>query len=276
MQTKACFKKEFLAFRRSGRVFVITAVIIGIALIYTLFSKGVGLFFDAMTPVYDDIGLDVSGVSDILGNSVSSGITQAIAQISVSGLIVFLLMINSYAGGEQKKRSVIIPKTAGLRSFSYIFPKFIIYPLSILAIAIIAVFASWGISSLIYDVNDVSFAGVLSAGALLGLHMMFYACIHLTIGTATGRAARSAIICIASSLLVPIIFGAFGSGNVYNPFTMSSFSATVVRGSIDLAEIGEIAATVLIALAIMAILYFLALFVQNAKKIDNSGNEARL
>ena len=276
MQTKASFKKEFLAFRRTGKVFTIAAVIIGLAILYTTMTKGLSLFFDTMSSTYDELGMDVSGISETLGNSPSSSVVAAISAISSAGLIVYLIMINSYAGGEQKSRSVIIPRSTGLRSFSYIFPKFILYPLTALVLAIMGMFVSLGISSLIYETTDISVIEGLFAGALLGTHLMLYTCIHITIGTATGKAGMSATICIVASMLLPGIFAALGAENIYNPFTLNGLSASIVMKTIDDIQPGEIIATVAIALAIMIILYFLSLFIQNAKRVDNSGNEARL
>ena len=216
-------------------------------------------------------------LTEALGSSVSTGVSQAVSDISQTGLIVFLLVINSNAGGEQKKRSIMIPRSSGLKSFSYIFPKFIIYPLSALTLAVVSTFAAWGMSSLAFRYNDVSPLGVLLGGALSGISLMFYVCAHITIGTATGKAGLSATICIVTSLLLSNILLLFGSDLVYNPFTLNALAGSVVsiEGLSGTSPV-EVIMTVVIAFAIMVILFFLALFAQNAKKIDNSGNEIRI
>ena len=143
--------------------------------------------------------------------------------------------------------------------------------------AIAAAFASWGVSSAVYPYNDVTALGVLFGGMLSGVCMMFYVCAHLTIGTATGRAGLSATICIVASLLLPTFFSAVGSGITYNPFTLNVLAGSIVTiNSVGEVPLLEIIITLVFTLAIMAVLYSLALFAQNAKKIDNSGNEIRI
>jgi len=256
---------------------ILSLVIIGLSVLNPLPLVGMSALMEAMSGVYDELNVDVSNLTNALGSSVSTGVSQAVGDIAQTGLIVFLLLINSNAGGEQKKRSIMIPRSSGLRSFSYIFPKFVIYPLSAFVLSVVATFAAWGVSSLAFRENDVSPAGVLLGGVLAGACMMFYICAHITIGTATGKAGLSAAICIAASLLLSSIFAIFGSELVYNPFTLNILAGSVVRreglsGTPPL----DILMTALIALLVMVILFFLALFAQNAKKTDNSGNEIRI
>jgi hypothetical protein len=106
---------------------------------------------------------------------------------------------------------------------------------------------------------------------------MFYICAHLTLGTATGKAGMSSAICIGVSMILPGIFAVIGSENVYNPFTLNMLAGSVVFDDTRSAvPAQDILMTVFIAFAVMAVLYFIALFAQNAKKIDNSGNEIRI
>ena len=277
MQTKASFKKEYLAFFRTKKVFILALVLIGLAVINPLLITGMSVFMDSFSEVYAELGVDVSGMTEALSSSVSTGVSTAVSGIAQTGLVVFLIVLNSNAGGEQKKRSIIIPRSTGLRSFSYIFPKFIIYPLAAFVIAVIATFAAWGVSVFGFVYNDVSAAGVLLASVLTGVSLMFYVCAHLTIGTATGKAGMSAAVCIVASFLLPILLSSMGAGYVYNPFTMHALAGSVVFNSgVSTAQVLEIIITVIIALVLMVILYLIALFAQNAKRIDNSGNETKI
>jgi len=277
MQTKASFKKELLAFFRTNKFLIIAIVIIGWSILSPLLLVGMGALINAMSPLYDEMGMDVSTMTDILGGSANMAVSSAVTDLAGTGLIVFILLINSFAGGEQKKRATIIPRSSGLRTFSYIFPKFIIYPLAGFALAVIGAFASWGTAVLAYEINDVSLTGVLVGGALAGVCLMFYTCCHLTMGTATGKAGMSAAVCIVAALLLPNIFAALGSDLVYNPFTLNILAGSVVaEGALGEVQPLDIAMTVAIAFAIMVIVYFIAIFAQNAKKVDNTGNETRL
>ena len=276
-QIKACYKKEYLAFFRAKRFLILALIFVGWAILGPLLIRGLGVAMEILTPVYDEMGMDVTGMTEMFGANASMGVISAISDMSSIGLISFLLLINNFAGGEQKKRSIIIPKTSGLNSKAYLTPKYIIYPLTAFGLAIIASFAAWGISALVFEVNDVTLQGILTAGILAGVSLMFYICIHITIGTATGRPGTSAVICIATSLILPNMFAVFGSELIYNPFILNIMATSVVVDNFaPLFALQEIIATIAITIVLMGILYFIALFAQNAKKIDNSGNEIRL
>jgi len=277
MQTKASFKKEILAYIRTKKFLIISLVIIGLALLSPLFIAGMGALMDAMSDIYDELGMDVSTMTGMLSTSASLGVTASVSDMTGTAIIVVLLMLNSAAGGEQKKRSVIIPQSSGLKSFSYIFPKFIIYPVSVFICAVIGMFASWGVSVLVFDYNDVTFTGVFLAGIISGVCLMLYVCFHLTLGTATGKAGMSSAVCISAAIILSNIFALIDVNYMYNPFALNVLGASAVNtGRFTGAVVTDIAVTLLFAFALMAISYFIALFAQNARKIDNTGNEIDL
>jgi len=277
IQTSASFKKELLAYFRTYSFLTIALIIIGLALLSPLLIVGMSSLMDAMSDVYEELGTDVSGMTELLTQAVSTGVESAVESITLVGLIVMILLLNKAAGGEQKKRAVIIPKSAGLRSFGYIFPKFIIYPLSAFILAIVAVFGSWAVSIPLFDVNDVVFKNVLLAGVLSGVHLMLYVCLHLTLGTATGKAGMSAAICISMLLLLPNILAIAGTDYIYNPFALNTMAYFSVYSSPPIgSELLDAVITVAFALGIMTVTCLIALFAQNARKIDNSGNEIEL
>ncbi|MDR2571320.1 MAG: hypothetical protein LBD23_13675 [Oscillospiraceae bacterium] len=276
-QLSASFKRELLAYFRTKRFMIIALVIVGLSVFSPLLITGLGSLMDSMSDFYNELGMDVSGMTQVLSSASSTGVVASASEITGTGLIVLLLLLNRAAGGEQKKRAVIIPKSAGLRSLSYILPKFIIYPLSAFVLAIIAMFASWAVSTLLYDFNDVSFSGVLLSGILSGVCLMLYICFHLTLGTATGKAGMSAAVCIAASIILPNIFTLTDSDYLYNPFALELLaSSAIFDHNLSLRSLPDIVITIVFALALMVISYFVALFAQNAKKIDNSGNEIDL
>jgi len=277
IQTRASFKKELMAYIRTYNLLAVALVIIGLAIFSPLLIAGTGALMDAMSDVYDEMGIDVSIMTEMLGTAASIGVTSSVESITGAGLIVVLLLLNKAAGGEQKKRAVIIPKSAGLRSFAYIFPKFIIYPLSVFVITVAAMFAAWAFSLLVFDVNDVTFSGVLLSGIISGFCLMLYVCFHLALGTATGKAAMSAAVCITASILLPAFFSVMSAEYMFNPFALNVVAYTVIlNDSITGAELTDIAVSAVFALGIMTVAYFVALFAQNARKVDNRGNEIDL
>jgi len=277
LQTKAGFKKEILAFFRTSKFIIIALVILGLGTLSPLLITGMSSLMDSMSDIYNEMGMDVSDMTSVLTSSTSIGVSSTVSDITGVGLMVFLLLIMKAAGGEQKKRSVIIPQSAGLRSFGYIFPKFIIYPLSAFILAIIAMFVSWGISCLVFDYNDITFSGVLLGGILSGVCMMFYVCFHIALGTATGQAGMSAAVCIGASLILPNIFAITTTEYMFNPFALDVLAGTIVlQPSVSGDQMRDIIITVIFSVALMTLAFLIALFAQKARKIDNSGNELEL
>lgn len=278
-QTRASFQKETLAFFRKGTFFIIAAVILGLSAFSPLLYTGMASLLDIFneTGIYDEMGVDIGNMTDFLSSTSSIGITSTISDISSVGLIVFLLLINSAAGGEQKKRNVIIPQTSGLGSFSYLFPKYIIYPLAAFCLTVLALLLSWVVSTAVFDISDVTLGQAALAGVLTGAGIMFYVCFHITLGTATGKAGMSAAVCISASLILPGVFSASGSNSLFNPFSMSSLATTVVyQPELSGAETRDIIITIIFAIALAVASFYIALFAQNAKRIDNRGNEIEL
>jgi len=270
LQTKASLHKELLAFLRTKKFLILVCVIIGWSVVSPLMIVGLGLMVDSMSDLYSEFGVDMSGMTEELTSSASLGVASQISDISGVGVIVFLLVINSFAGGEQKKRSIIIPQSAGLSSFSYITPKFIVYPITIFILSFIGTIAAGVVSGFVFDENDLVFTNVVNAGILLGVSNMFYVCIHLTIGTGTGKPRISSAICIGALLLLPGFFVLADANPAFNPFTINTAAAAAVFGNVSSSGmfIG-----IIVALVLMVALYYIALFAQNARKIDNSGNE---
>jgi len=278
IQTKASFRKEFFAYFRTQRLLAIALVIVGLAVLSPLMITGLVSMVDSLSDqYYTYLGMDVTGMVEMFGSSTSIGVLNAVESITGLGLIVMLILMNKAAGGEQKTRAVIIPQSAGLRSFSYLFPKFIIYPASLLIIAIVSALAAWAVSIYIFDFDDLTFYTVLIAGTLAGVHLMLYACMHLTLGTATGRAGMSAAVCIAVSILLPTLFSMYSMDYMFNPFALTAVAQTVINSdAMSVAELLDIGISVVFVFGIMVTAFLIALFAQNAKKIDNTGNEITL
>jgi len=277
IQTKACFKKEILAYFRSRKFLIIACVIVGIALLSPLMIVLFSTLMDAMSDMYAQFDTDVSGLTESITEYSSTGMASSVSDITSAGLIVMLILLSRAAGGEQKKRAVIIPRSAGLRSFSYLFPKYIIYPLSAFFLSIIAMLASWFVSGLIFNSNDVTFANAFLASTLVGTTMMFYVCLHLTLGTATGQAGMSAVVCIVMSMILPLVFASVDMDYMFNPFALNMIAASVLHSYVvPGSQIVDILISIAFALGIMVTAFFIALFAQNARRIDNTGEEIEL
>lgn len=268
IQLRAGFYKELLAFSRTNRIFILTIVFIGIAAAYPLLVWGSRMVLSAA-------GAEVFGGMDILADELlynaTAGLQSGVEGLTTVGLLVFLLLINSFAGGEQKRRSIIIPRSAGLNNFNYIFPKFIVYPVTMFLLTFVSVYVASFISGMLFENNNMHAENIFISASLAAVFNMLYVCLHLTLGTATGKAGMSSAICIVSALLVlPVFFAALNVLPETNPFIMNIAAMSIASG---LWVGSEVVVGVVIAFVIMIVVFFIALFVQNAKKIDNRGNE---
>jgi len=273
IQIKASFKKEILAFTRTKMCLIIALVIIGMSIFSPVMLRGLSLLMDAMSDIYEDFGMDVSLITEQLNSSALQATASAMVETAQIGLLVFLLLINGFAGGEQKKRSTIIPRSAGLGSMGYILPKFIIYPLTAFVLGYLAAMASGLVSSVIFANNDIVWNNMFIAGVFAGIYLMLYVCLHLALGTATGKAGVSSAVCIVGALLLPNIFALMDPGGEimsYNPFSLNITAVSIVYGE---EVVADAAMAALFAVGIMVAMFFIALFAQNARRVDNSGNE---
>jgi len=275
LQTKASFKKEFFAYFRTHRFLIIALVILGMATFFPLLIAGTGILMNTMSDIYYyELDTDITGMVEFLAGSSSIGVASSVDVVTGIGLIVMIIFMNNAAGGEQKRRSMIIPSSSGLRSFPYLFPKYIIYPISVLIISIIAIMASWAVSYIVFETNDLLFSNVILSGILAGVHLMFYACMHLTLGTATGRAGMSAAVCITVSMLLPFMFAIVELDYMFNPFAFNQLAQlALLRETMPISELIDIGISTIFVFGIMVVTFLVAVFAQNAKKIDNSGDE---
>jgi len=277
MQTKASFKKEALSFFRTGRFYIVAGVIFGLALFLPLMIAGTAALLSGDVPINGDLGMDMTGINEMIPSNSSTGVAMSIGGIAEIGLIVFIIFLNRAAGGEQKRRTIIIPKSSGLRSFSYLFPKYVIYPITGFILGFLGMLASYGISLLLFDTNDILPLNIVMASLLIGASLALYICFHLTLGTSTGRSGLSAAICIIAAVLLPTTFSTVGSEVIFNPFAMNLLAGqTVMSGHLLNSRIMDIVFTFLFAKGIMIITFLVALFALNARRIDNSGDEREL
>jgi ABC-2 type transport system permease protein len=269
-QTKACLNKEILAFLRTNKFLIMVCVIIGWSILSPLIIVGMGHLMYIMSDIYDEFGMDVTGLTGELTSLASIGVHSQLSEIATVGLIVYFLLISSFAGGEQKKRSIIIPQSSGLSSFSYILPKFIVYPLTIFVLSLLGTLAAGLVSGWAFDYNDLVLSRVFVAGLILGVNNMFFTCLHLTLGTGTGKPFVSSAICIGALLLLPNIFTIANMTPAFNPFTLVNAASSALQGG---ETTTDILVGIIVAFVLMALLFYIALFAQNSRKIDNSGNE---
>lgn len=284
---KFAFKKEFMYFSRTFRMFGVIFAILIISLFDPLMYKGMMVFMDIMGEQLEQSGFTVTAdagtlaSADVDASNPFAGLTElyeslrapevataAVADFtSTSSLIIFLVLMQP-SGGEQKKRSTIIPLCAGLTPIRYIVPKFVIYPLTAFLSSLIALPLCAGVSVFLFG-GEISFANSLAAGAVVGLYLAFLIVIELTLGICTARPGLAAIFTILGSQLLPTVLSLFGI-NRFNPFVLPELAGGFLSGKVGTLNLWV---SVGVAVVVGVILFFTTLLTQTARKIDNSGNE---
>lgn len=284
---KFAFKKEFMYFSRTFRMFGVIFAILIISLFDPLVYKGMTVFVGIMGEQLEESGFTVTADAGTLASADGdmtnpfAGLAElyeslrapevaaaAVADFtSTSSLIIFLVLMQP-SGGEQKKRSTIIPLCAGLTPIRYIVPKFVIYPLTAFLSSLIALPLCAGVSVFLFG-GEISFANSLAAGAVVGLYLAFLIVIELTLGICTARPGLAAIFTILGSQLLPTVLSLFGI-NRFNPFVLPELASGFLSGEVGTLNLWV---SVGVAAVVGVILFFTTLLTQTARRIDNSGNE---
>lgn len=201
------------------------------------------------------------------------GAISALGDLTQTLMLIFMLVIMYAAGGELKKRSMIIPQNAGLSSKLYVLPKFIIYPVFAAVFAFCGIWIGFGVSTLVFPGVQVSVLGVLEAAFAAAVYDAFIMVLYLTLGLCTAKAGIATVIMYGGSTILSALFSALGADK-FHPFTLTSQAqSAVMEESFDAVNYwGSMGITVLI----MILCYFVTLFVISARRIDNRGKEEML
>lgn len=201
------------------------------------------------------------------------GAVSALGDLTSTLMLIFMLVIMYAAGGELKKRSMIIPQNAGLSSKLYVLPKFIVYPVSAVIFAFCGMWIGFGVSTLVFPGVQVSVLGVLEAAFAAAVYDAFIIVLYLTLGLCTAKAGIATVIMYGGSTILSALFSALGADK-FHPFTLQTQAqSAVVEESFDALNYwGSMGITVLI----MILCYFVTLFVISARRIDNRGKEEML
>ena len=206
--------------------------------------------------------------------SAATVLFSTISDVSSLGILITLLVIKSACGGEQKRRSIIIPRCAGLTPKMYILPKFMLYPLIIFVLAFISVILASVMSQLLFE-GAILFENVLVAAVTLGVYLAFVMTVMLTLGICTEKPGISVIIVLVAINILPSLLSAYRVDR-FNPFALPGLVGSAVTAessafaSMDMLNFWvSIGATLIISV----ILYFVTLLALNSKEVKNEGNE---
>ncbi|MBQ9383057.1 MAG: hypothetical protein IJT87_02350 [Ruminiclostridium sp.] len=283
------FKKEMLFYTRGGRLIIVLVVMAALALMSPVMFGMMKMMTDTMNNI-EGMDESVTNAFAMFSGFTAADITMYTVQyVAGMGAIVTLFLFKGAAGGEQQKRSVIIPQCSGLSAVDYALPKFIIYPLSIIVISMVSVYLGALVSLPIFggslDWGMVTISAVCTAG-FLG----FFTVLQFTIGICTGRSGLAIVICIIAQTFLPSILSAFRIDR-FNPVSLYSIALgaalasgesglnvfTALESSTNTASGDVTALNITISLAtaviISVLLGFVTVFVLHTKEVHNEGDE---
>lgn len=285
---KEGIKKEMMFFSRSFRMWGVLVAAVLLAAAAPLLIKLSFVMMNSLSDMMDESGYtydtdnstvgvnfgiefgDTDMNADMEEQMGKFGAVSALGDLTGTFMLIFMLVTMYTAGGELKKRSMIIPQNAGLSSRLYILPKFIVYPVSALIFAFCGVWIGFGVSTLVFPNVQVDILGVLEAAFAAAVYDAFVIVLYLTLGLCTAKAGIATVIMYGGSAILSTLFAALGADK-FHPFTLIiQAQNAVMEESFDGVNYwGSIGITVLI----MALCYFVTLFVISARRIDNRGKE---
>ena len=291
---KTGLKKEMMFFTRSFRMWGILLAAVLFAVVSPLLMKVSFMMLDAIgdmdfsmedtVPDSGDNGEVVNNMADfsmeITGDVdfgslsdaefASLGVISSLGDLTGTLMLVAMLVTMYSAGGELKKRSMIIPQNAGLTPQLYILPKFLVYPLAMAVFGFCGIWISYGTCCLMFPNNDITIGAVAVTALVAGVFDAFMTAAYFTLGLCTAKAGLSVVIMYGGNTILTVLFSALGADK-FHPFTLTTQAQEALLGEeVDKVNLwGSIGITLLIIL----LCYFVTLFVISAKRIDNRGKE---
>lgn len=298
MKLSSALKKEFMYFSRTWRLFGVVFAIMIFALADPIMIKGMGLLMNSFIEIAEEQSEaaiaageedavmfteeDTAALSVFSEMDASGMMAMSIGDFTSTAVLIVLLLMMGPSGSEQKKRSIIIPRCAGLTPNMYVTPKFILYPVTGFLAGFLGMFLCAGVTSLMFE--GAIDMGMLALGAVsVGLYIAFVMILELTLGICTERPGVSVITVLAATTVIPTLLSSFRIDK-FNPFALPSIAqnafltdATVmgVSGNAEL-DMTNVAVSLIVTVILSLILYFTTLFVLTARQIENEGNEAVL
>ena len=288
MKLTSALKKEFMYFSRTFRMFGVIFSILIFALADPVMIKGVGLMMNSLIETVEESPEggevftedDITALSTFTDMDAPSMMAMSIGDFTSTAVLIVLLIMMGPSGSEQKKRSIIIPRCAGLTPKMYVTPKFILYPLTGFISGFLGLFLCAGVTSLIFE-GSLDIAKLALAAVSVGLYICFVMILQLTLGICTERPGVSVVSVLAAVSLIPTLLTSFRVDK-FNPFALPSiaqnafFSQTELMGTTAELDPVNVAVSLIVTIILSLILYFTTLFVLTTRQIENEGNEAVL
>ncbi|MBQ2799419.1 MAG: ABC transporter permease [Ruminiclostridium sp.] len=278
----AGIKKELKLFTRGFRLWGILLAVVGIALMYPGMYKLIEIMADMLKMMSAEAGVSadeaVSSITEMMdtlaalyGGSLSNvGFFTGIVSFTAEGFLIMALLLMATAGGEQKKRSVIMPNCAGLTPAGYVVPKFAMYPAIIGILGFVGVILTALFSQLMFG-DAIPFENVAFSGGCVAFYLVFMISVYFLFGIATGKPGIGVVVMYFGSALLPTLLNAFDI-NKYNPFALQGMIMTPAAD----ADMQNFWLSAVVTVTLTVICCLLSLVITSVRRIDNSEGEANL
>lgn len=273
MQIKAGLKKEWLQFTRTFRLGGIILAIASFALADPLMYWAMNLLLDGISTtqaaVADTGALDIGEVASVFNNA-GVVFSMTMAEFCSTSTLIFMLILMSPCGGEQKKRATIIPSCTGLGTLEYLIPKYIIYPAAIFVVTLASCMMAGGICNLVFTDGAIDAGMMFLAAVLCAVYLTFILVVYMSIGLCTSRPGVVTVFMYIGVSIVQIFLNQLGLTK-FHPLTLRSIvTGEMFTESFVLAdEVGSIAVGTVLSVVIGVMMFVLTYAVQKGTKINN-------
>lgn len=274
MQIKAGFKKEWLQFSRTFRFWGIIIGTFSFSLADPLMYWAMNAILGSLsnTDMYGSIGgtVDIENSLGMLFGNAGSIFGGTMADLCATSLLIIMLILMSPCGGEQKKRATIIPSCAGLDTFSYLIPKYVIYTGTVFACGFLASLCAGGLCNMLFTDGRVSAGMVLLAAFMCAMYMAFFTAVYMSIGLFTSRPGIITVFMYIGVSIVQIILMSLDLTK-FHPLTLRSLViGEMFRDDFVLADnIASIIVGIVLSVVIAVMMFILTLAVLKSKRINN-------
>lgn len=273
MQIKAGLKKEWLQFTRTFRLGGIILAIASFALADPLMYWAMNLLLDGISTtqaaVADTGALDIGEVASVFNNA-GVVFSMTMAEFCSTSTLIFMLILMSPCGGEQKKRATIIPSCTGLGTLEYLIPKYIIYPAAIFVVTLASCMMAGGICNLMFTDGAIDAGMMFLAAVLCAVYLTFILVVYMSIGLCTSRPGVVTVFMYIGVSIVQIFLNQLGLTK-FHPLTLRSIvTGEMFTESFVLAdEVGSIAVGTVLSVVIGVMMFVMTYAVQKGTKINN-------
>ena len=278
MQLKYGFKKEWLHFLRSFRFGGMMICIFSFAAANPLLYKALFALMEMMEKsdmgaIMAEEGASLGAIATMADNAAAI-FSMVLIELCGSSMLVIMLLLMSPFGGEQKKRATFIPFCSGLSFRNYLIPKFVLYPAALfIGIFVGGCFGGLLCNSL-FAVGTVDFVTILLGSLLAAIYSVFILSIYMALGICTGRPGIMVIVVYIGQTLIQFILTSLDLAR-FNPFALyGMFSGGAIFDPQYIErETPDVIISVLLAIVISTLMYFVALAALKSKKINNQENK---